>query len=477
MRKRFEAQMTLGCTPIDQVEIPTKTRASMAALMQALQYIYTNAEWNRRIFELLSEKVSAGKKQTGRRGMSLWEIFVLGQVRLCLDLSYDELHFMSNDSSLLRGILGVLPTDFSTGKQYEYQNIYDNVTLLDEPLLKQINDVIVEAGHQVFKKKEADALRLKTDSFVVETDVHFPTDYNLLWDSARKCIDIAGKLPVPGWRKGKSWKRSLKGLMRAVGKTSVGGGPNKKQRVKTVVGAYLSKARTLEKKVSHARQTCNPANLMDLARLVQLEGYHQMLSKHIDLVERRLIKGEKIPHSEKVFSIFLPWTELIKKGKRNPSVEFGKSLAVTSDQYHLMVDWQIAERQADSELTLSIAGRLKEKYTTQSLSVDKGFSNMADKAELETWIPQVIMPKKGKRSQAEKALESDPDFKRLKNKHSAVESNINELEHRGLDRCPDRTRENFTRYVGLAITAYNLHKIGRELLRQRREKAQRRQAA
>ena len=93
---------------------------------------------------------------------------------------------------------------------------------------------------------------------------------------------------------------------------------------------------------------------MDPARLVQLDYYHQILTKHIDLAERRLIKGEKIPHSEKVFSIFLTWTGLIKKGKRNPNVEFGKSLAVTSDQYHLKVDRQIAEGQADSELTLTI---------------------------------------------------------------------------------------------------------------------------
>lgn len=469
--------MTLGCTPIDQVEIPTKTRAHIAALMETLQYIYTRPEWSCRIFDLLSGKVSAGKKQTGRRGMSLWEIFVLGQVRLCLNISYDELHYRANYDNLLRGILGILPTDFSTGKQYEYQNIYDNVGLVDEHLLRQINDVIVEIGHEVFKKKEADALRLKTDSFVVETDVHFPTDYNLLWDSARKCIDIAEKLSVSGWRKSKSWKRNLKGLMRATGKTSVAGGPNKKQRIKKAAGAYLSKARALEKKVGHARQTCNPTNPVVLARLVQLEDYHQMLTKHIDLVERRLIKGEKIPHSEKVFSIFLPWTELVKKGKRNPSVELGKSLAVTSDQYHLIVDWQLAERQADSELTLAIAARVRKKYPVESLSVDKGFSDMADKELLEQWIPQVIMPKKGKRNQAEKALESAPAFKKLKNKHNAVESNINELEHRGLDRCPDRTQENFKRYVGLAITAYNLHKIGRELLAQRRAEPQCRKAA
>jgi hypothetical protein len=145
--------VALGCTPIDQVEITTKTHASMATLMETLQYIYTHPVWNRRIFDLLSKKISAGTKQIGLRGMCLWEVFILGQVRLCLDLSYDERLFMSNDNSLLRGILGVLPTDFSTGKQYEYQNIYDNVGLLDEQLLREINDVIVEMGHEVLKKK------------------------------------------------------------------------------------------------------------------------------------------------------------------------------------------------------------------------------------------------------------------------------------------------------------------------------------
>lgn len=477
MRKRFDAQLSLGCTPIEDVEIPAKTRAHMANLMEALQYMYTHPEWNQRIFDLLSDKVCGGKQSTGRRGMSLWEIFVLGQVRHCLNTSYDELHYRANYDNLLRGILGVLPSDFSLGKQYEYQNIYDNVGLLDEELLQGINDVIVEMGHGVFKKKEAAALRVKTDSFVVETDVHFPTDYNLLWDSGRKCIDIAGKLALPGWRKSNHWRRNLKGLMRAVGKTSSSGGPNKAERVGKAVRAYLRKARSLEKKVRKAFPSHTSGEAADLARLVQLDYYHQMLAKHIDLVERRLIKGETIPHCEKVFSIFTPWTELIKKGKRNPSVEFGKNLAVTSDQYHLIVDWQIAEGQADSQLTVPIARRVTDKYPVGSLSVDRGFSDMGDKALLEGFIPQVIMPKKGKRNQAEKAIESAPGFRKLKNKHNAIESNINELEHRGLDRCPDRTQENFHRYVGLAITAYNLHKIGRELLRQRRAEVRRSKAA
>ena len=135
----------------------------------------------------------------------------------------------------------------------------------------------------------------------------------------------------------------------------------------------------------------------------------------------------------------------------------------------MAVDWQVAEHQTDNQLTLTIAQRLRATYTIQSLSVDRGFSDQQDKALLEEFIPQVIMPKKGKRNQAEKAIEEAPPFRGLKNQHSAIESNINELEHRRLNRCQDRTRRNFDRYIGLAITAYNLHKIGKQLLSLRRE--------
>jgi len=212
MRKTFEPQLTLGCTPIEEVDIPLKTKSHLAALSAALKYIYVTPQWNQKVFALLSDKLIQGKKATGRQGLSPWEVFVLAQVRLCMNISYDELHFMANDSQLIRGIMGVLPTDYSLGKQYHYQNLYDNVNLLDDELLKALNDVIVEVGHEVFKKKENAkgefTLHCKTDSFIVETDTHFPTDYNLLWDSDRKCLDIVEKLsPLEGCVKPKIGER------------------------------------------------------------------------------------------------------------------------------------------------------------------------------------------------------------------------------------------------------------------------------
>ena len=75
----------------------------------------------------------------------------------------------------------------------------------------------------------------------------------------------------------------------------------------------------------------------------------------------------------------------------------------------------------------------------------------------------------------EKALEQASTFRRRKKQHQAVESNINKLEHRELNRYPDRTRSNLERYIGLAVTAYNLHKIGKQRLSVRREEEKQQQ--
>lgn len=102
-------------------------------------------------------------------------------------------------------------------EEISYQRIKDNVDLLSDETVKKLNMVIVDFGHQMFKKKEVEVLHLKTDSFVVESNVHFPTDYKLLGDASRKAIDMVTKLlekhKFTGWRKVNDWRGGLKGLM------------------------------------------------------------------------------------------------------------------------------------------------------------------------------------------------------------------------------------------------------------------------
>jgi IS5 family transposase len=478
MRKRFEQQMTLGRLPIGETQITTKKRSgALPGLCAALKEIFITPKWNEKVFEILEAKITAGKQQTGRPGMDLWQIFVLSQVRLCQNISYDELHHIANYDSLIRQIMGI-ESGFGYEKyEFEYQNIVDNVSLLDDETLRELNQVIVEFGHEVFKKKEEEALRLKTDSFVVESNVHFPTDYNLLWDSARKCLDMVDKFlekypEVQGWRKMGDWYRQLKNSMRAVGKASSSGGKGKEQRVKRAVRYYLSKARAMQDKLKASKGTLPQRDIPDLLIMLALERYMDLLDKHIDLLERRVIKGEQIPHEEKTFSIFEEYTEWITKGKMHPNVELGKKLAITTDQYNLIVDYRIMENQSDPEMVKPIAESLIGLYLIRSWSFDKGFWHKENKAMLEEHVEKVVMPKKGKCNKLEQAEEDHRSFKLLRNKHSAVESNINELECRGLDRCPDRGYPHFKRYIGLSVAAYNLRRIGQELIEIQRHSTQ-----
>lgn len=471
MRKRFEQQYSLDRLKIEDTPIPTQKRSGkLPELCAALKEIFTSPEMNAKIFDILEKKISSGKQNTGRPGMDLWQIFVLAQVRLCMNISYDELYDLSNHHTMIRQIMGI-ESDFGHDKvKFSYRSIIDNVDLLDDQMVKEINDVIVEFGHEVFKKKEDAALRLKTDSFVVESNVHFPTDYNLLWDSARKSIDMVNKFQkkyhLEGWRKIKNWRKDLKNKMRALGQASASGGKGKQERLKTSARAYLIKAKALYQKLENSKDSFPQLDIVDVVIFMELERFLELLQKHIDLLERRVIKGENIPHNEKMFSIFEDYTEWITKGKMRPNVELGKKVAITTDQYHLIIDYQIMDHQADSEIVKDVAEKIIMHHKVDSWSFDKGFWHKDNKTFLSDKIEKVIMPKKGKCNKIEAEEEQKPLFKKLRNKHSAVESNINELEHRGLNRCPDKGYRHFKRYVGLAICAYNLRRIGAEIISQ-----------
>lgn len=469
MRKRFEQQLVLGQKLIEETPVKLKSRDALSKLILSLKLIYSTPEYNEKIFSILEDRITKNKAKTGRRGMNLWQIFVLAQVRLCLNISYDWLHNLASFHTGIRQVMGI---EFECGfmkVELEYQNIVDNVNLLDDATVRSLNDVIVEMGHGVFKKKEQAALRLKTDSFVVESNVHFPTDYNLLYDSGRKCLDVISKLiknkEVKGWRKLKNWRSELKNLMRSLGQSTKGGGKDNAERVKKAAAQYLTKARLLTTKIDREKKELPLENEADLSLHLDLDKYIALLNKHIDLLDRRIIQGESIPQCEKLFSIFEQYTQWITKGKTNPSVELGKNLQITTDQYHLIVDYYVMENEVDKSTVIKLADRVRAKFPVFSWSFDKGFYTKENKELLGLFIPEVVMPKKGKLSQNEKAEENAPEFKRGRHRHSAVESNINELEHRGLDRCPERGYKHFKRYIGIGVCAYNLHKIGAELRR------------
>ena len=350
--------------------------------------------------------------------------------------------------------------------EFHYQSILDNVSLIDEVLLQQINLLVVDAGHRLVKKKEEEALRLKTDSYALETNVHFPTDLNLLWDSLRKCLDMIEKLQditsLKGWRKIENIRKMLKSFFRATSqKVFKGKDEHQKQ---SYVKQYLQQARLLEVRaeelIKHPPVKIGGEQQI-VAIIILLTKYKGFVTKFIDQIDRRLLKGELIPSEEKIFSIFEEHTEWLTKGMLNKKVELGHLLLITTDQYQFIVDYKVMENQRDAAQVSGLCERLKRDFAGKKIyshSFDKGFFSKDNQATLrDAAIEQVILPKKGKHNKDVKERESTPEFKKLRNAHSAVESNINMLEHNGLNRCMDKGLRGFKRCVGLSILAYNLH--------------------
>ncbi len=479
MRRRFEVQLALGRIPIERVSIPLKSRDELPPILAGLQWIFQTPEINEQIFALLEARLLVGKKATGRPGLDLWHILVLGVVRLGLDCDYDRLEDMANHHTLLRQVLGVNPLRTPEEKPFHYKTLSQNVCLVDEELLAQINAIVVAHGREVFKKKGvAEVIRAKADSYVLETNVHYPTDLNLLWDGQRKCLDLLLPLvrsyQVEGWRKHKDWRRQLKHQMVGLTRLLSSGGPQKEARCRVAAEVYVADSYRFEAKVFATVQGLPPAaDPVEQLQRQQLDYFHTMMIKQLDLVERRLLAGQKIPHREKVFSLFEPHTEFIKKGKLFPPVELGHRVLLTTEQHELILDYRVMEQPTEADEVIALADRLLSRYQRiASLSFDKGFSREADRQLLELYIGQVIMPKRGRRNHQEQARESGRSFRALRHQHHAIESDINCLEHHGLNRCPDKGLQGYKRYVGFGVLAYNLHKIGAELRRRCRLEAE-----
>ncbi len=466
MRKEFEVQLELGCERIEDISIPEKSRDELPPVLRALQFIFSTPSINKKVFKILNEKITSGVNKTGCYGMTLWEILVLSCIRLSLDIDYDRLHYCSNYDSLLRSLLGI--SHFSgSKKEYALQTLKDNVALLDEETIKEINKIVINESHKRFSIQE---LNVKIDSYVLETNVHFPTDLNLLWDATRKSLDLVSQLSqvlqLDGWRKQRDWKNRLKNDFRKASKSCKGAGKNTPKGQNAVLN-YLSTAQDLNKKLIETLDKIKTiAELLEcnINKYNQLIYFQEHIDKHIDLVRRRLIYKENIPHAEKVFSLFEPHTEWIKKGKVRNQVELGVRIAVATDQLGFILDHRVMENEQDVDIAVSFVQELLSKKLLKSVSFDKGFWSPDNYKSLNDSVENLIMPKKGKLNKTEKEREQSKSFKEFRRSHSAVEASINCLEHHGLNRCPDKGIENFKRYTATGVLAYNLHKLGNFLL-------------
>lgn len=469
MRKIFKPQLEFGQIPIPDIELDCQSRDEIPKILIGLQTIYCDKEIRSKVFEILIKLIPEDvNPKNGREGMVLWKILVLGVIRLGCDWDYDKLMDIANNHKTLRLMLG--HGGFQDDYTYRLQTLKDNISLFTPEILDEINTVIVGCGHNFLKAGEKD-LKTSCDSFVLETDVHFPTDINLLLDCLRKIIFIivplCFDLGITKWRQGKFNFKKIKQLYRKIQqmKRSTSKNPKKKaERDQLIIDMHNEYLKIAKAVVAKAKETLSNFKVLDIyedIKINELIKYFKYAEKLINQIQKRVIDGETIPHNEKMFSIFEEHTEWISKGKAGVPQQLGIRICIIRDQYGFILHHKVMENKTDDKVTVPMVFEAKTKFKNiKSCSFDKGFYSPANQKELTKILDKVILPQKGKLSEKRKAIEYAEEFLEARRQHSAVESSIGALQNHGLKKCPDHGIDGFKRYVGLGILARNIQILG-----------------
>jgi len=490
MRQVIDPQLQFGEQDISAIKLDPRSRDDIPRILRGLQYIYITPEARERVFAILAEVLPPRADEegtvsahTGRPGMAQWKILVLGALRLGLNADHDRIQELANQHSTIRQMLG--HGDWADETQYSLQTVKENLRLFTPEMLDRINQEVVRAGHRLVKKSPDDVLAIRADSFVVETDVHYPTDINLLLDAVRKAIETSAQLcrdeGLSDWRQSAYNIRCVKKAYRRAQQLNRSTSKDEAKRearqaeIEQAYRDYLELAGELIARVRDTRATLHIGCSLPAAMLAELDAYIADGERQIDQIRRRVLHGERIPHAEKVFSIFERHTEWINKGKAGVPVELGLRVAVCEDQHGFILYHRVMEKATDDKIAIALVEQTKARFPEiASASMDKGFHSPANQVRLAEIVDLPVVPKKGKRSAAEAEREGDPEFIRLRRCHSGVESAINALEVHGLDICRDHGIDGFKRYVALAVVGRNLHRLGAILLEQEAEQERRR---
>ena len=474
MRRPFDPQLRFDCPGIPDVHLNTECRDEIIPILRALQHIYARPELRAELLDAVAQDVNGTTRaDQGRPGMDYWSILVLGAVRLGCDLNYDRLQNLAEEHRSLRRIMGI--DGWCDDQTFDWRCLRDNICLLSPDTIERLNHLIVCEGHRLAPEA---AETVRGDSFVVKTDVHYPTDSSLIGDGLRTIIAtarrLAGLLGQSGWRQYKHLLRSLKEQLRTINRTAASKGRDYRKRLRDAYRAVLGRPTGSSPGGASCstRRRCRSAPgpaTRTIERLrAKLLDFVNMTIQACDQARRRVLAEESVPNAEKLFSVFEPQTQLIKRGKVPQPVEFGHRVLVIEDGAGFVCQYAILPHGAeDSEVVVEqmrqVQGRLGGRI--RSASFDRGFHSPENQRGLAELVSQPCLATKGHVQAERQERAATVAFRRARRRHPGVESAIGALQSgNGLERCRDRSFGGYCRYVGLGMLGRNLHVLGKLLI-------------
>ena len=337
---------------------------------------------------------------------------------------------------------------------------------------KKVNNAL---GRYAVRKELIEGKQLRMDTTAVETNIHWPTDSSLLWDTYRvlgRLIEDAREIypSCVGNRRlhTKRVKRLYTKISRKASKK-----PGSQEALRPLYERLIEQVTGIcqwaDDICKHIERRCPKRRPPHIVRTLadEIAHYRRLGLRVIDQASRRVLDGEQVPNAQKLFSLFEPHTELLKRGKAAKLVEFGHMIQIQQVSNKFITDYDVFEKKPnENELVKPALAHHKELfgYYPQSVAADKGYyESMEAIDQLSRKIEMVSIAKKGKRTMQESLRESDPDFRFAQRFRAGVEGTISYLKRiLGLFRCFNKGWEHYISTVGATIFTHNILILARE---------------
>jgi IS5 family transposase len=373
--------------------------------------------------------------------------------------TYRRLIIRINDSDFLRNFVRI-----GMGRVMTISMLNAAFKNIKAATWKKVNEILIKT---LAKGEQISGNRLRLDSTVSETNIHFPTDSSLLWDSYRTVSRLVGAcssedrrlncgnrfhdkkikrlhtfISTQGSRQNKSAKRNVAKSMKAL-----------VERVEAVCDAGQAY-------VTHAMAIGIKRESVEIL-IRELVGFLPLVKQVTVQARRSQINGETVPASERIFSIFEPHTELLKRGKAGKSVEFGHMVSIgqTADK---IISYYSVEEKSRHDIehkneALEEHKKIFGEYPNEFTADKNYYESMEDVDKWEKRIDVFAVGKKGKRTEEQEAREHTREFRDLQRFRAGCEGSISVLKRAfSLRRCLYRTFETFAASIGLMVLSHNL---------------------
>ncbi len=450
--------------PVNLFELVPKLMADFEPELRALDRLLDDDAIFQRVKADLARRHPHSLTR-GRHSTPVEAILRLLVVKRLYDWSYEETEHFVGDSLVLRQFCRIY-----------FQPVPDDTTLIrwaqliGPETLQQIHERVVEVAKQL---KVTRGRKLRVDSTVIETNIHYPTDSALVGDGVRvlsrllhKAKAVLGDTAQVGKAAFRSRTRSVRRIAQQLHRVARRKGEAAAEELKQAYTKLIDIAKASRRQAARVREALQGQRHKQAQRVrEQLDRFLPLVDQAIDQATRRVLRGEQVPADEKLLSLFEPQTQIIRRHKAGKPNEFGRKLWLGEVEGGLISEFRLLEDGGGldhPELPASLeAHQQRFGRPPNLLAGDRGvWSAENERLAQKLKIKQIVLPKAGRRSREREAHERQRWFRRGRNWRAGIEGRISGLKRgQGLDRCRYHGDAGMERWVGWGVIAHDLRVI------------------